>query len=466
MLVVGSNGEIVTINTWEWIALPVYIFVILVVSYFHQRRKIKDNSIYKYYTWGLLVKIFGGISFVLIYYYYYEGGDSTDYFASSVNMYKLLLESPLSWLHIEFGSISDANYSLFTATSGAPWRGLFFDYQSVTLLRIINPLLVPGFSSYVLTTIVLLWIAYSGIWKLYIVFTDYYPTMKGRLAIAILFFPSVIFWGSGIMKDTITLSFSGWVVYCIYMVFIVRRSQFRYTVILLFTMFCVLLIKPYIIVALLPGTFVWVFFEKIAKIKNVLVKILIVPFIVITCGGGAYLFFSSLGGYMGKFALNNISTTLTVTSSDLKQDYYNGHAFDIGDVNNTPTGYFSKAPAAITAGLYRPFIWEAGNIVMILSGIENLLLLGLSIVMLLRIGPVKLIRRLFKEPLLFFAFSYSIFFAFAVGLSTSNFGALVRFKIAYLPFFVSTLFILATKNQEVEEEEEEYLIDNELEEGN
>jgi hypothetical protein len=34
-----------------------------------------------------------------------------------------------------------------------------------------------------------------------------------------------------------------------------------------------------------------------------------------------------------------------------------------------------------------------------------------------------------------------LFFAFAVGLSTSNFGSLVRYKIPAIPFFVASLMI-------------------------
>ena len=37
---------------------------------------------------------------------------------------------------------------------------------------------------------------------------------------------------------------------------------------------------------------------------------------------------------------------------------------------------------------------------------------------------------------------FSLFFAFAVGISTSNFGSLVRYRIPLLPFYVSSLVII------------------------
>ncbi|NNF02533.1 MAG: hypothetical protein HKN22_07590 [Bacteroidia bacterium] len=47
-----------------------------------------------------------------------------------------------------------------------------------------------------------------------------------------------------------------------------------------------------------------------------------------------------------------------------------------------------------------------------------------------------------------FCIIFSLFFAFSVGLSTSNFGSLVRYKIPLLPFFVAALFITAEMHRQ------------------
>ena len=180
-------------------------------------------------------------------------------------------------------------------------------------------------------------------------------------------------------------------------------------------------------------------------IRNSAFRIIIIPLILfISIGGGFYLL-SFLGQYMGKFALENIANTLVVTQNDLKKDYYHGHSFDIGITDASPLGLLSKFPSAFTAGIYRPFLWESGNAVMVISGLENTLLLLLTISSILRMNFIALFRKIFREPLLFFALSFSVFFAFSVGLSTSNFGALVRFKIAYLPFFFYALFLFSLR---------------------
>jgi hypothetical protein len=116
------------------------------------------------------------------------------------------------------------------------------------------------------------------------------------------------------------------------------------------------------------------------------------------------------------------------------------------------------------AGLYRPFLWDAKNPVMLISALENFFLMFLTIRVFFRLGPIKLFRKIFSEPLLIFSFVFAIFFAFSVGLTTANFGALVRYKIPSIPFFLSLLMILdqsraneiqERKKQRLEEEEQE-----------
>jgi hypothetical protein len=451
-MVQSSNFGYLYIYLWEWLALPFYVIIIYFISRAHQRRKIKDNPVYEYYQKGLMLKILGGIAFALIYYYYYQGGDTFMYFESSMTMKNLMLNSFSSFVKNEFGGASMENFALFNSNTGYPMVYMYNDPQTFSVIRLVTPIVLLSFSGYLISTVLLAWLSYAGLWKLFLVFTEYYPHLKKQLFIAILCFPSVIFWGSGILKDTITLSSSGWVVYCIYKIFIVRKSILRYLLLFIPFSLIILSIKPYIIFALLPGSLMWIFSNRVYRIRNTLIRIMVIPMIFIVCLTGGYFIMKNLGKYMGKFSIDRVSTTAKVIETDLKKDYYGGHSFDIGTFENTPSGYLKIFPKAFVAGAYRPFIWESGNIVMLISGIENAFLLYLTFLTLRRVG-FRIFKRLFKEPLLFFAFSYSVFFAFAVGLTTSNFGALVRFKIAYLPFFTACLYILSWKEKYSEETE-------------
>ncbi len=121
--------------------------------------------------------------------------------------------------------------------------------------------------------------------------------------------------------------------------------------------------------------------------------------------------------------------TAWIIQDDLKKDYYGGNSFDIGTFEPTLSGVLGKAPKAIVAGLFRPFVWEGQGALMLLSGLENLILLLLVAWVLLKTGPFRFFSRLYHDPLILSLFVFALTFAFFVGLTTANFGALVRYVV-------------------------------------
>ena len=71
---------------------------------------------------------------------------------------------------------------------------------------------------------------------------------------------------------------------------------------------------------------------------------------------------------------------------------------------------------------------------MVLSGIENTLIIALVIWVVIS-QPLLLLKSIKGDAFLIFCVLFTIILGFGVGLSTSNFGALVRYKIPFLPFF-------------------------------
>ena len=58
------------------------------------------------------------------------------------------------------------------------------------------------------------------------------------------------------------------------------------------------------------------------------------------------------------------------------------------------------------------------------------------------VGLFRTLRELFSDPTVLFCLIFAIVFAFAVGFTSMNFGALARYKIPALPFYFSALVIL------------------------
>src|SRR5204863_2986975 len=80
------------------------------------------------------------------------------------------------------------------------------DPHAIAVVKLTWPLCLLAFKSFIGTTILLAWISYWAIWRLYQALIAEFPNLSKEFAIALLFIPSVFFWGSGLLKDTITFS--------------------------------------------------------------------------------------------------------------------------------------------------------------------------------------------------------------------------------------------------------------------
>jgi hypothetical protein len=107
---------------------------------------------------------------------------------------------------------------------------------------------------------------------------------------------------------------------------------------------------------------------------------------------------------------------------------------------------------AINVTLFRPYFWEAKNIMMVAAALESSIILFYSFFIFLGLGFFKVLRLINEDPFLLMCLAFALLFAFAVGFSSYNFGALVRYKIPCIPFYLSALFILQFKVQNIKAE--------------
>jgi hypothetical protein len=425
--------------------VPIYFALIFVIARQVQSNRIDVNPIYKYYVKGLTLKLLGGLSLCLIYLFYYKGGDTIGYYKSSTLLSQMLFVKPGPYFSVMAGNLTPQNLFQF-ADADLCCPDYYRDANSFSVVRFISPLVMVSGYSFFAATLLVAWLSYSGIWRLFLLFNKLYPGMEKRFAIAILYLPSLIFWGSGILKDTITFSAACWFTYCMYMLFREKASKVRYGLILLIVSYLLISLKPYIFVALLPGSVLLIFFNRIQKIGSPAIRLMVVPIMILVGLLGTSYIMSSLSEQLGDFSsVEKALDKAVLTKNDLTRDAYGENSFDIGTIDPSITGLLSKFPIAFVSGLFRPFLWEARNPVMIISGLENAFLLFLTLQVLFKAGPLRFFSIILSEPLLIFSLIFTVFFAFAVGLSTANFGALVRYKIPCIPFYLSMLFILKTK---------------------
>lgn len=432
----------------------IFILILVLIVYLYAGRvkeKNKDNlATYKYLPRAIIIKIFAGIIFAAVTMAFYPG-DTFEYFKSTNAINNLLLIDPGHYLDVLFkGNIKEYWY-YFTTETGRPSHYMWKDPNSIFVARVYSPLLMLCSGHFVSSTLIASIVGFTGLWKLYLVFCKLYPGMEKKFAIAILYFPSVLFWSSGILKDTLTISAVGWIVYSFYNFAILRKFKIKYVIALIIASFIIINLKAYIFAALVPGLFVWFFFKQLSSIKSGLMKFIVAPFLIIVVLFGFSFIMSGVSGAMDQYG--DVDTAIQhaqVIQQDLtRSEQYGENYYDVGKFEATPMGIIKKAPIAIVSGIFRPFIWEARNPFVLLSALEGMFLMGFLLFVIFKKGPVSFFKNIFKDPMLIFSLSFVIIFGFGVGLASANFGALVRYKIPMLPFFVSGLIVLweGTKKQ-------------------
>lgn len=422
---------------WEFFIAPILLMVGLLLGF-----TVKDREFRKYYTLGLSARVAGGLFFMIIYLFYYQGGDTIAYYDTAVPLLNLIVSSPADGLTAYFSPYTQENFYLFNKETGYPLIYIYKETNTYTVARVLVPFLFVTFKSYFLTTLLLGMVSMIGPWRLFLTLNRIVPDSKGIIAFSVLLFPSVLFWGSGISKDTITFSAVCYAVHGFYHTLIVREIRPLRVLYTSFSVLLILLIKPYIFLVLFPGGGLWYFYDAIKGIKNPWLRKSIAPLIVFL---GALVFItiiSQIGDILGEYAFDNIVDKAITTQEDLKRDYYGGNSFDIGTIDRSWFGMLSKFPIATFYGFFGPTLLQVRNVVMFASSLENTYLLVLTILVFVFRNPLQTFNTVFSNPLLIFCFSFSLLFAFALGFSTSNFGALVRFRIPFLPFFNLMLLLL------------------------
>lgn len=415
------------------------LLVIVGVAAIVLRPLFTDATTRPYFLPALWLKIIGALALGFIYQFYYSGGDTFAYHThGSRVLWEAFMESPLQGIKLFFAQGEYGPGYWQVAEQIWYWR----DPKSFFIIRIAFLFDILTYSSYSATGVLFSIIGFIGGWMLFLTFYKQFPAIHRWLALSCLFIPSIIFWGSGILKDTITLSFIGMMTYAIFRLFVERRFSFFYLFLLLLSFYIVFSIKKYIVISFMAAAIVWIFAAGMHEIKSAALRIFLMPVTIILCAVLGYYSINKVVEDDPKYALDKIAQTARVTAYDIR--YWTGKdagsGYSLGELDGTLGSMLVLAPKAINVSLFRPYLWEVSNPLMLLSALEGLLTLLLTLYV-LRVGGRSTFGHL-KNPVVLFCFIFSMIFAFGVGVSTFNFGTLARYKIPLLPFYLSMLGML------------------------
>lgn len=429
----------------DFLVIPLALLLVLLVIRLMQQRYAGDPSAV-YIVPALLLKVFGGLMVGVIYWYYYGGGDTFFYHLLGVRLAKLAVESPGEYLQALLLNGEEGKTTVNAMLTANGIDNLYGGYAEITTAKVASVFILIAGYSYSGASILMSLTSFLGIWSLYRVLDSQFPHYRGHIAIACFYIPSIFFWGSGILKDTITLSCLCFITYILYRgiksptVFLLAAPA------LLFAAGLILRIRDFILLSYLPFASFWLYRMLIGRIGSQAIRVLVGPIIAAVVLGLSAVLFSSLSGSSGKYNIDSVFVTAYIAHNDLgRERYYSdgqGSRYELPEFDGTLAGALASFPRAVTLTLFRPFLWESRNPVMLLAAIESTALLCICLYVVFRLGLVRMLRTINQQPLLQFMFTYAITFAFMSALGSGNFGNLVRYKVASLVFFYAPVMVM------------------------
>lgn len=428
------------IFTWvDLVMTPIWLVLLYLLAYAISHLKYRDHYLRKHFMWGLTVKFIGCFGFIAVYGFYYGFGDTFGYFRSATDLREIIWDDPSQFWRILTSSKLNGYEQLMMGIEETD--RLLRSGAGYAVARFALVFGMFTYNSYVATSLFFAFASFLGVWSLYRVVVHIFPYQYRAVTIPILYIPSVFFWGSSIMKDSIVIGFLGLLTYGIYKIYFQKRNVLLGLLLVAFCIYILFNVKQYVIIAYAPALIVWMSLGPLNRLPT-RQKWIAAPFLM---GIGlviVVLLFPIIEQASRRYALEQVMETAEVTAGYIHRTTREGGAsYSLGDVSYTPLGMAKVFPRAVTVTLFQPFLYQVRNPVMLLSAMESTVFLLGTFFILFKVGFFRFVGFIMNQPFLLMCLVFSIFFAFAIGISTYNFGSLVRYKIPCLPFYGIAMII-------------------------
>ena len=399
-----------------------FIFLVIIVWLFNRTRQ---ESLKPWFFYTLFLKIGAGIVLGMLYIYVFQEGDTISYHKAA------------SWLS-QYARKEPEKYFDFLVLMGKIPEGFSFfinEPRALFLAKITSVIAIITNNNYWLISIYFSLFSFIGSWLVANRIASFYPNYGFAALIGFLFFPSVVFWSSGLLKESIAMGCIGLYVYIFIPLFRDQKMNIVQGFVFIISAIFLWLVKYYYAGILFSVTFA-LFISKIiisnprftfTKNKPVY-SIFLTVFIILSLG------ISFLHPNLNPFNIFSI----------LEQNHFQMLA--ISDPGNTVrfinigqgfTYFLINIPVSMIGGLFLPLPWSTHSFLGVLAGILNLIILILAIAKIFSFRKAAdLESKLLASALITYIFILAILLTF----TTPNFGTLERYKISYLPFFLLLIF--------------------------
>jgi hypothetical protein len=395
------------------------------ISYYLSK---KTTSLKVVYWLALSVKLIAGITLGLLYTYYYTTDDTFSFFKDGKTLSSLAREDFINYL--KFLWRGNESFAIWTQLDSPQPRALF-------LTKIVSFFCLLTNDNYWIVSLYFSFIAFACLWELVNVVLRFFPALKVEVIFSFLFIPSVIFWGSGLMKEGLAMAALYFLSSTFFKIWFKERITILDIAFGLLALWVLWQLKYYYAAIFLPTVGTALFVKRmiipLLKIKSGYVEIFIWMLILI-------LGFAGISLLKENFHPEVLFSVIVKNYQAFQTLSEPGDAVVYNNLRPTFASMLANSPWALLSGLFRPFLWEVHNVLQLLSALENLLFVALFVF------SVRNWKKAFSTDhrLLVLAFvTYVIILCIFLTLSTPNFGTLSRYRVGFLPFLV---FLLSINN--------------------
>ncbi len=421
----------------------VVLFYFLISIFLLKKWSFFKNSGISFQTLSLLfsLKFIIGISLFYVYTYYYTERKTADifkYFDDARYLYEHVYKiAPIRFWKIIFGfqnkSTEIHQYLIETHYWFKPHATNVFN-DNRTVIRFNAVIYLFSFGFYHVHTLVLSMLSFIGLTCIYRSFLREFESKRKELIVACFLIPSVLFWGSGILKESILLFGIGVLFYSFTKILYIKKNTI-YFIIAFLSLGLLAITKTYVLIVIVPSMIAWIIIQKF-NIKKI----------------GRTFFYINIGLIICAFNLKYVHPSLDVRGNlkykqrdfiNVARDTKAGSTISLGKLDDSAYSYIKNIPNSLINGLFRPTIFEAKNLFSFSSAVENLFIIILLILLLI----------FFKKPIesqlpyIYFSIYFSILLSILIGLTVPVLGAVVRYKVPFIPFIISALLICIDFNK-------------------
>lgn len=381
------------------------------------------------------LKVFAGLGLTFIYTSYYSGRNDADifrYFDDSEVMYDALETAPADYFTMLSGINDDNQY--FFDNYYSKMDNWYLKYQTVmyndthTIIRINAFLRLFSFGFFQVHNLIFIILGFIGLLALYKTFIKYFSTKAIALYAAIFLVPSVVFWSSGILKESILIFALGLFLYSYQQLLFISFNA-RRLLLLLFSLVLLYFTKTYVLAVMLPvavaNTWIVITNNRHAFAKQIITLLVFVNAAVL------------VGNFYPDFNVFQLITNKLHDFVNLALYCNAGSMIDPIPLEPHFISVLQYAPMAVANTLFRPFPADVNSVIMIPVLIENIIII---VTMLLAIIFHE--KKVQHVRILFFCLFFVVVLSVITGLTTPVLGALARYRIPLLPFLFMMLFLL------------------------